>query len=87
MLVKQQLAEAIETLRAERQFVLARQYPAEYVVLVGEEILFHGRDRSAALSAYEAALGRPDGRYPVLVVPEPPEYVRPVLRGRTLAAG
>ena len=81
----QESAEARFLARAERQYALARQHPGEYVVLVDDEVLFHSPDRDAAEVAYEAARGRTDGGYPVLVGPGATSPFIPTIRGRSLS--
>ncbi len=70
--------------RARDQYRLARRYPGEFVVLVGEEVFFHSVDRQVAFEAYDRAFGdSPSGR-PVIVDPARRLRRRPVVRGRLL---
>jgi hypothetical protein len=69
---------------AERQFAIAQQYPGEYVVLVGEDVISHGPDQAAALAAYRSAMGKA-GRHPVLVRPERLAPVPAIVRGRSVS--
>ena len=61
------------------------QYPGEYLVLQGREILCHSKSRREAFDAYDQAYVGEDGCFPVLVVPDrqKPE-ITPVFRGRSL---
>ncbi len=70
---------------ADRQYLLARQYPEEYVVLMGDAIVHHTRDREEAADAFDrAALGSSSLR-PVIVSPASKPRRFPVVRGRALA--
>ncbi len=68
---------------AARQKALAGAYPDEYVVLVGDRIVVHTKDKE---EAYNAAFEQ-DGEEPIVV---PPGALRqippPVVRGRRLSA-
>jgi hypothetical protein len=71
--------------RAENQYRLARQYPGEYVVLVGEHTIHHSQDRQEAIAAFRhAALDFPPHR-PVFIRPGGRPRKPPVVRGRALA--
>ena len=70
---------------AARQKALAAAYPEEYVVLVGERVLVHTRDKEEAFARYDAAVEQ-GGEEPIVI---PPGALRqtppPVLRGRMFA--
>ncbi len=70
---------------AARQKALAAAYPEEYVVLVGDRILVHTRDKEEAFARYDAAVEQ-GGEEPIVI---PPGVLRqtppPVLRGRMFA--
>ena len=69
----------------DRQYELAREYPGEYVVLVGEQLVHHGPDRQAAARAYDLAAKQSSSDRPVIVRPGGRARRPPVLRGRSLA--
>jgi hypothetical protein len=70
---------------AARQKALAAAYPEEYVVLVGDSVLVHTRDKEEAFARYDAAVEQ-GGEEPIVI---PPGALRrtppPVLRGRMFA--
>lgn len=70
---------------AARQKALAAAYPEEYVVLVGERVLVHTRDKEEAFACHDAAAEQ-GGEEPIVI---PPGALRqtppPVLRGRMFA--
>lgn len=68
----------------QRQYLLASQYPGEYIVLVGERVVHHGSDRKAAGSAYRQAFADHPSSIPVMVDPNRPRQRRPIVRGRAL---
>lgn len=67
---------------ADRQYQLAGQYPNEYVVLVGERVIHHSQDRSAAIRAYSQAFLEAYDGTPVMVDPNRTRKRRPPIRGR-----
>jgi hypothetical protein len=69
---------------AERQYRLARQYPGDYVVLVGEQVVHHSGNRDAAFRAYDDAFAGRSAPCPVLVEPNAAPKRTPVLRGHAL---
>jgi hypothetical protein len=70
---------------AARQKALAAAYPEEYVVLVGDRVIVHTRDKEEAFARYDAAVEQ-GGEEPIVI---PPGALRqtppPVLRGRMFA--
>ena len=70
---------------AARQKALAAAYPEEYVVLVGDRVLVHTRDKEEAFERYDAVVEQGDEE-PIVI---PPGALRqtppPVLRGRMFA--
>ncbi len=70
---------------ADRQYRLAGKYPEEYVVLVGDEIVHHTRDREEATDAFDRAALGSKSRRPVIVSPGHRPQRFPVVRGRALA--
>ncbi len=66
----------------QRQYRLAGQYPGEFVVLVGEEVVYHSTDRQAAFKAYDQAFVDHPSSSPVVVDPHRRPRRRPVVRGR-----
>lgn len=70
---------------AARQKVLAAAYPDEYVVLVGDRVLVHTRDKEEAFARYDTAVEQGDEE-PIVI---PPWALRrtlpPALRGRMSA--
>ncbi len=67
-----------------RQYKAAKQFPGEYVVLSGPDVMFHSRIRSEAFEAYDRVFDDSSTDRPVIV--EPGRYEPPagVFRGRTL---
>ena len=74
------------TTLAERQYRLARQYPDEYVVLVGERIVHHCADRQQAAQAYQRAAVDEPQNPAVIVSPGEKPRRRLLVRGRSLTA-
>jgi hypothetical protein len=70
--------------RAQRQYGLAAEYPGEFVVLVGEEVVHHSADRQSAFAAYDQAFVDFPSGHPVIVDPARRLRRRPVVRGRSL---
>jgi hypothetical protein len=70
---------------AARQKALAAAYPEEYVVLIGDRVIVHTRDKEEAFARYDAAVEQ-GGEEPIVI---PPGALRqtppPVLRGRMFA--
>ncbi len=69
---------------ARAQYRLAGQYPKDYVVLVGERIVFRSSDRQVAFGAYDQACRDFPEVVPVIVEPGGRERRAPLFRGRTL---
>lgn len=70
---------------AERQAALAAAYPEEYVVLLGDRVLVHTRDKEEAYVHLDAAFDAVSGAEPIIVPPGPLRRIGPpVLRGRAL---
>lgn len=69
---------------AQRQYRLAEEYSGEFVVLVGEEVVFHSSDRQCAFDAYDRAFVDFPSRRPVIVDPTRRLRRRPLVRGRSL---
>lgn len=66
------------------QYELARQYPGEYVIIDGPEVLFHSSERPEALTEYRRLVAERRGGDPRLIrpdAPSPPPEVR--VRGRS----
>ena len=71
---------------ADRQFELAGQYPGEYVVLVGENVVHHSPDIESADQAFDQAFGDYPPLRPVMVDPDRRRPRRsPVVRGRAFS--
>lgn len=71
---------------ADRQFELAGQYPGEYVVLVGENVVHHSPDIESADRAFDQAFGDYPPLRPVMVDPDRRRPRRsPVVRGRAFS--
>jgi hypothetical protein len=68
----------------QRQYRLARRYPGEYVVLVGERVVHHGPEREEAGRAYKQAFADCPSSTPVMVDPNRLRQRRPIVRGRAL---
>ena len=67
----------------QRQYRLASQYPGEFVVLVGEEVVYHSPDRQAAFEAHDQAFVDWPSGSPVIVDPQRGPRRRPIVRGRS----
>ncbi len=67
---------------AAAQYRLARRYPQDYVILVGEEVTSHSPDRGVAFSAYDQACEDFPEAVPVIVEPGGKERKAPRFRGR-----
>jgi hypothetical protein len=70
--------------RIEEQYRIAQQYPGEYVVLVGDRVVFHAPARQEVFRAYKQAFVDFPQQAPVVVEPGGKPRKPPVLRGRTL---
>ncbi len=69
---------------ARAQYRLARLYPQDYVILVGERVAFHSPDRKAAFGAYDQACEDFPEAVPVIVEPGGKERRAPRFRGRSV---
>ena len=73
---------------AEEQYRIAKkEYPDEYVVFCGTQIVFHSGKRAAAFRAYDASFSNFSNSKdvtPVIVEPRGRTSEEPIFRGRTL---
>ncbi len=87
-----QIEEAVEDAKerlngsklARTQYSLARQYPQDYVIMVGERVAFHSPDRKAAFGAFDQACEDFPEAVPVIVEPGGKERKAPRFRGRSM---
>jgi hypothetical protein len=71
---------------ADRQAALADQYPDEYVVLRGEQVIAHTPDKQGAFALYDSAIEEVNDEEAILIPPAARRRIsRPIVRGRALA--